>query len=103
MNKQRKIYSKNISDIALEISISSFWRKRIFNLPQNAVLVISANDKETIPEYVRDVIVNNRLTICVEVVDECEAEFDEDLIIFKFFSMEYPDITSYSGNNPKVI
>lgn len=47
-------------------------------------------------------VVKNKLTFCVQVVDNCEVKFDEELIIFKFWSKEYPEIIEYSVNNSLV-
>lgn len=100
--KRKSIYSDCINDVALEISISKIWRNRIFELKKDEILHISFLDEKYIPEYIKDVIVKNKLTFCVQVVDDCEVKFDDELIVFKFWSEEYPEITEYSGNNPLV-
>ncbi len=103
MMEREQIYSDNISDIAMEISISHVWRERIFALKGGEVLKLSANDKDIIPEYIRDVIVDNQLSFTIQIVDKYEEEYDEGLVIFKFSSDEFPKITAYSGNNPLII
>ncbi len=103
MIDRKNIYVDYISDVALEISISHIWRKRIFNLKKDEILQISSKDEDIIPEYIKDVIVNNHLIFCVKIIDSCEEAFDEGLVIFKFYSEEFPEIISYSGNNPNII
>ena len=103
MTERERIYSDNISNIAMEISISHVWRKRIFALKGGEVLKLSANDKDIIPEYIRDVIVDNHLSFTIQIVEKCEEEYDEGLVIFKFSSDEFSKITAYSGNNPLII
>ena len=48
-------------------------------------------------------VYKNKLSFNVEIVDECEEVFDDGLVIFKFTSAEFSDITAFSGNNPGVI
>ena len=103
LEEREKIYTDYISDVAMEISISKLWRSRIFSLKPNQIIRISANDKIVLPQYIKDVIIDYDLIFCVQVVDECEENFDDGLIIFKFYSEEFPNIISYSGNNPNVI
>ncbi|WP_295086475.1 hypothetical protein [Ruminococcus sp.] len=71
-------------------------------IKKDEILYISFLDEKYIPEYIKDVIVKNKLTFCVQVVDNCEVKFDEELIILKFWSKEYPEIIEYSGNNSLV-
>jgi len=99
----RKLYEDNIEDVALEISIASEWRKKILNLKKGEYLDISFHDGNNLPNYIRDVIVKNKLIFCVQKVEECPEAFDENLIIFKFWAKKYADIYRYSGNNPNII
>ena len=102
MIDRRNIYLECINDVALEISLSNIWRKHIFNLKKGEILQVSPNDKDIIPKYIKDVILNNNLIFCIQIVDSCEETFDEGLVIFKFYSEEFPEIISYSGNNPAI-
>jgi len=43
-------------------------------------------------------LVMNDLHFYITKVLECPEEFDEGLIIFKFESLEFPEIVRYSGN-----
>ena len=101
MNR-RNIYKKIISDVAMEISISNYWRKKIFRLDKDSKLYISKENANVLPEYIKEDVLNNDLEFSVRITDSCEEQYDDGLIIFEFLSEEYPDIKSYSGNNPDV-
>lgn len=100
---RRQIYERNISDTAMEISISRPWREKIFKLKKGEQLTISAERAEELPAYIKDEIVTHRLTYCVGLAEDCPEEFDDGLIVFEFRAEEYPDIVRYSGNNPGVL
>ena len=102
MQQRKQIYMECIDDVALEISISRVWRKRIFALKPGEVLRLSFRDAD-IPEYVKDIITQNELTFEIRSVHSDEQQFDEGLTVFRFSSQEYPDVVSFSGNNPSVI
>lgn len=102
IDDRKKLYLKIIEDVALEISVSSFWRKQIFE-SNGKPIKISSFDVQFLPEYIKEDITKNELSFRVKVVDECDERFDDGLIIFKFYSEEYPDVIAYSGNNPDVI
>ena len=84
----KEIYERIISDVAMEISVVSAWRKKIFMLEENEILEISFKNSSQLPDYVRDDIVTYRLTFFVKKEKECPEEFDKELIIFKFWSKE---------------
>lgn len=60
MDSRRNIYSECIDDVAMEISLSSAWRKRIFSLQKNEKITISAEDGDSLPEYIRSTIIENK-------------------------------------------
>lgn len=100
--ERKVLYEEIIDDVALEISLDSKWRKKIFGMSMDTILEISSNESLLIPEYVKEDVINNKLEFCVKKVDGSEIKFDEGLIAFKFWSKEYPDVVSYSGNNQNV-
>ena len=102
MDSRRNIYSECIDDVAMEISLSSAWRKRIFSLQKSEKITISAGDGDSLPEYIRCTIIENDLRFTVCIADDCEERFDEGLVVFRFASAEFEDITALSGNNPAV-
>ena len=101
--ERREIYNNIISDVAMEISISHYWRKLIFALGENEKLCISKKDANELPSYIKQDIVENDLKFYVKISDSSNESLDEGLVVFEFSSDEYPDIVSYSGNNPKVL
>ena len=100
---KREIYNNIISDVAMEISISHYWRKLIFALGENEKLCISKKDANELPSYIKQDIVENDLKFNVKISDSSNESLDEGLVVFEFSSDEYPDIVSYSGNNPKLL
>ena len=102
MDSRRNIYLECIDDVAMEISLSSAWRKRIFSLQKSEKITISAGDGDSLPEYIRSTIIDNKLRFTVCIADDCEERFDEGLVVFRFASAEFEDITALSGNNPAV-
>ena len=101
--ERREIYNNIISDVAMEISISHYWRKLIFALGENEKLCISKKDANELPSYIKQDIVENDLKFNVKISDSSNESLDEGLVVFEFSSDEYPDIVSYSENNPKVL
>ena len=96
------IYKKIITDVAMEISIAREWRRKIFENQEDDILEISDENEINLPDYVKETIVKNKLTFCVQIVKDCPEEFEEGLVIFKFWAKDYPEICAYSGNNPNV-
>jgi len=109
MNKRKakkrriKIYRELIEDVALEISLDTYWRRKVFDLAFGQMLLISYLYFENIPKYVRAYIVSHRLEFYVYKVYDRNLSFDDGLIVFGFCSKEYPNVKCYSGNNPNVI
>ena len=101
MNR-KQLYQDTIEDTALEISLSAAWRSRIFALPTGESLLISAADGSTLPDAVRDTIIQNDLTFFVRREEQCDEPHDSELTVFAFYAKEYPDICRYSFNNPDV-
>lgn len=45
----------------------------------------------------------DKMKFTAQKVHSCREKFDRELVIFKFQSAEFKDITDYSGNNPDMI
>lgn len=101
--KRKKIYEELIEDVALEISLDSYWRRKIFELAPNQKLLISYCCSETIPVYIRADIVRHKLEFYAYKMFGVQLGFDNGLVVFGFCSKEYPNIKRYSGNNPNVV
>ncbi len=94
----RELYKKYIDDITMEISQSNEWRELIKNSEFDKYYIVSKDSILPLPEYIKNAVIKNNLQFYVSKVKECDEEFDDDLIIFKFQSVEYKDIVRYSGN-----
>ena len=93
-----KIYKEWITDVGLEISQSEYWRKIIFSANYNQKILINSYSTPKIPKYVESIITRYGLQFYVTKISECPIDFGEGAIIFKFESLEFPDIIEYSGN-----
>ncbi|MDR0999665.1 MAG: hypothetical protein LBL96_02510 [Clostridiales bacterium] len=91
-------YLELIEDVALEISQSSYWRHLLFNSEYNQKLVIDSSVEVVIFKYIKEEFVRHDLKFYVSKVEDCPDEFDPGSIIFKFESVEFPEIVRYSGN-----
>lgn len=100
---RKRIYQDIIEDIALEISLDSYWRNKIFSLPVKERLEISYIRAQEIPKYIKKEMIGSKLVFWVEKVKYCNEDFNDNLIIFKISSKEYPKIFRFTGNNPEVI
>lgn len=102
-SNRKKYHDEYMSDIVCDISQSSYWRKLLFDSEYDQKFLISNIVKVKLTKYILDPIEAYDLKYYVSKVKESPEEFDEGLIIFKFESCEFPEITSYSGNNEGVI
>jgi len=98
----KKIHTKYLDDIVMDISLSNKWRNEIFNLEKGQHLNINKESKIPIPTYIERPIFQYNLQYIVCVVESCPEYFDEGLIIFQFSPKNFPNVKRYSGNNPDV-
>lgn len=91
-------YLEIIEDVALDISQTQFWRNIIFNSEYEQRILISKQDLDQIPEYIKSIFVEDDLMFLVSKVSECPEEFDEGRVIFKFESLPFGSIVRYTGN-----
>lgn len=96
----KKYYKYIISDVAMEMSIDKYWRKKILELKIGEKIEFGYVDADLLPKYIKNYVLKNKLSFYVEIVESCEEEFDDGLVIFKFTSAEFNDIFAFSGNNP---
>lgn len=94
----REKYIDSIEDVALDISQADYWRTRIFNSEYDQRILISEQDIENIPNYIKHLFMEEKLMFLVSKVNECHDKFDEGSIIFKFESLPFSSITRFSGN-----
>lgn len=99
---RKRLYKESIEDVALEVSLDAYWRKRILGQAYCEKLEITYRNPNEIPKYILKDITIYKLEFEVMRVSSCEEYFDKELEIFKFQSKEFPTIIRYTGNNPKV-
>lgn len=93
----KKIYSKYIEDIAIDISTDCKFRQALFEAQFEERLEISRFTAWHCL-YLRPIL-KRGLVFYVEKVKNCPIAFDEDLTIFKFTARGFPCLVRYSGNN----
>lgn len=94
----RKKYTDNIEDVVSEISQSDYWRTKLFNSLYDQRILISEQDIERIPSYIKPLFTEEKLMFLVSKVKEYPEKFDEGSIVFKFESLPFASITRFSGN-----
>ncbi len=93
----KKIYSKYIEDIAVDISTDCKFRQVLFESQFEEKLEISRFTAWHCL-YLRPIL-KKGLVFYVEKVQNCPIAFDEDLTVFKFTAKGFSDLVRYSGNN----
>lgn len=94
---RKKIYSRYIDDIAVDISTDRKFRRALSGSPFEEKLEISRFTAWHCV-YLRPILKKN-LTFYVEKVQSCPIAFDDDLTVFKFTAKGFPGLVRYSGNN----
>jgi len=101
-NRRRQLYRKSIVDVALEISQSDYWRQLLFSNWYNKKFMFSSETEYEIPDYLKtiSIIFEHDLQFYVSKVSECHVRYlkEDGYVIFKFQSVEFPEIVQYSGN-----
>ncbi|MGC6769248.1 hypothetical protein [Enterococcus sp. LJL51] len=93
-------YIVSIEDVALDVSQTDYWRKKIFASDYDQRILISKFNIDEIPDYIKPIFIEEGLTFLVSKVKESPESdsFDEGSIIFKFEAVPFPDIVRYTGN-----
>lgn len=99
---RKRLYKQFIEDVALEISLDAYWRRRILRQPYNEKFEITYRNPTEIPKYILKDVILYKLEFEVMRINSCREYFDKELEIFKFQSKEFPAIIRYTGNNPNV-
>lgn len=94
----REKYVESIEDVAIDISQSEYWRSKILNSDYDQRILISEQDSDRIPTYIKPIFTDEKLMFLVSKVKECSEVFDEGSIIFKFESFPFASVTRFSGN-----
>jgi len=99
---RKKKHLLNLNDIVYSVSISSTWRKILFEDSSGGKFII---DKGNTNSFNKDLIRNircNQLKYWVSVVPHSEAkgweDWDSYLTYFKFEALEFPKVVAFSAN-----
>jgi len=97
---RRKLYASSIHEIALDISQSDYWRKQLFSSNYGETFLIDSDSEFYFPNSTKPLVVESNLQFYVSKVKECPVQYmmDDGFVIFKFQSIEFPEIVQYSGN-----
>ena len=96
----REAYEEWIDEVAIEVSCDDAWRDRLFSAPLGEELYVGCERPEEVPEYVRDGVVENGLSFLVATAPLEGDECDVGMVSFAFWSREYPDVVTRTGNEP---
>ena len=107
MNKRstKKVHKRYLNDICYDISLSSFWRKRLFDSKDKEKFLIDIHNLNELPKYVKGPVARYRLRYYVYKTDEVLDKdfYYEGGVFFKFEAVEFNKISNYSFNNLGVI
>ena len=96
----REAYEEWIDEVAIEVSCDDAWRDRLFSAPLGEELYVGCERPGEVPEYVRDGVVENGLSFLVATAPLEGDEYDVGMVSFAFWSREYPDVVTRTGNEP---
>jgi len=97
--QRQKLYKEWIDSIVLDISLSEHWRSLLSSSNYYQKFLIDSSSKFYFPDYPMSVVREHNLQFYVSKVIEAPPNLaDDDCIIFKFESAEFPEIIDYSGN-----
>jgi len=98
----KKLHKKILNDVVYEISLSSLWRKRLFEDNDETEFFINCRNLCELPMFIRKQI--SKYKLCYFVYKEdLENEHEYKLKRFVFVATKHPMIFSDSLNNPDVI
>lgn len=105
---RKKLHQTYLTDVVCEISISSEWRKKLFQSKPFEKNIIDRFNCENIDyNFLKSKIKSLNLKYYVSVIPWEEAigwkDWDSTQIYFKFESVEFPELLDFSANNPEVI
>jgi len=97
---RRQLYKKSIVDIALDISQSDFWRKLLSSSGYDKKFLINSNSEFYFPNSTKALVIKHNLQFYVSKVKKCPIRYmmKDGFVIFKFQSLEFPEVVQYSGN-----
>ncbi len=102
-----KLHKRYLIDVVYEVSVSSFWREKLFKSEINKKYTIDRFHIEDFYKETKNVVINYNLRYYVSIIPQEEAygwqDWDSSQVYFKFEAVRFPNIKDFSANNPKVI
>ena len=103
----RKLHRRYLDLGFIDASQVSDWRRRLFASPMHEEFVIDSLHTDGIPTSVAWGIRRFGLSYCVRCVPQSDSTFiepDRDgFMFYQFQARQYPDIVTFSANNPDVV
>ena len=103
----RKLHRWFLELGVIDVSQHSGWRRRLFVAPLHQPFPIDAGHTEGLPTAVARGVRRYGLTYAVCRVTQTETPFREPgwegSVFFRFQASRYPDIVSFTANNPEVV
>lgn len=101
----KKVHKKYLNDICYDISLSSFWRKRLFNSKDKEKFLIDLRNINEIPKCVKSPVLRYKLRYFVYKTDEILDKnlYFEGGVFFKYEAVGLKKVCTYSFNTLGVI
>jgi predicted ribosome-associated RNA-binding protein Tma20 len=99
---RKKLHRKIIHELCHYASLSSTWRKKLFQTREYEIFDFSQSDLITLLKN-EPILRKYRFQFSVMVIPKHTAPLwlQEDIyVVFKFFAKEFPEVYQLSGNNP---
>ena len=89
-----------IFSVALDISQSDYWRQLLFSNDYRVKFLINSSSEFYFPNSTVLLIAKHNLQFYVSKVRKCPIRYmmEDGYVIFKFQSVEFPEVVQYSGN-----
>ena len=98
--RRRQLYKDSIFSVALDISQSDYWRQLLFSSDYGKKFLINCSSEFKSPKHIKPLVIRHNLQFYVSKVRKCPVRYmmEDGYVIFKFQSLEFPEVVQYSGN-----
>lgn len=99
-DRRYQLYKDYIFDIALDVSQSAYWRNVLFSSNYGQKFLINSDSEFHSPKHTKPMVSKYNLQFYVSKVLKCPISYfmKDGYVIFKFESVEFPEIVDYTGN-----
>ena len=106
---KKKLYREHLNDVALDVSQSSAWRRKLFDSDYGVAFRLDYESLDGVPVFQKEELKKHGLAYRVFKVPHVydrkhgyDAELDGPCVVaFRFESTEFPQVRTYSWNNPE--